>query len=78
MYIKESLPMKKTDEGVEDGYLGRSQEVNRSGGVHSVDVGGGGHGFWMADIRSLGITALELTHGHAHFFQCLWNSVLYK
>nr|GEY91578.1 hypothetical protein [Tanacetum cinerariifolium] len=44
LHIIESLSMKKTDEGVEDGYLGRLQEVNRSGGGHSVDVGGGGHG----------------------------------
>nr|GEX12835.1 hypothetical protein [Tanacetum cinerariifolium] len=41
---KDNLPMKKTNEGVEDGYLGRSQEVDRSGGGHSVDVGGSGHG----------------------------------
>ncbi|GJX75597.1 hypothetical protein Tco_0322408, partial [Tanacetum coccineum] len=44
-YIREENPsMKKTGEGVEDGYLSRSLEVDRSGGSHIVDGYGSGHG----------------------------------
>ncbi|GKB80465.1 hypothetical protein Tco_0947360 [Tanacetum coccineum] len=44
-YIREeNLPMKKTNEGVEDGYLRRSPKVDLIGGGHILDGGGGGHG----------------------------------
>nr|GEW30962.1 hypothetical protein [Tanacetum cinerariifolium] len=55
-YIREENPyMKKTDEGVEDGYLSRSLEVNRSGGCHIVDGYGSGHsaGNQRKRIRSM-------------------------